>query len=52
MNRYWTVKPTTELTGDEQVTGIRHYYKGEDWFSLFPGVNNNDLVFRDILEIL
>lgn len=29
MNRYWTVKPTTELTGNNQVI-VRHYYKDSD----------------------
>lgn len=29
MNRYWTVQPNPELTGNQQVT-VRHYYKEED----------------------
>jgi hypothetical protein len=49
MNRYWSVKPATELTGSQQVT-IRHYYKQEDWLSLFYGATNDDLVYRDYLK--
>ncbi len=33
MNRYWTVKPQTELSGNEQVI-VRHYYKLYDWDDL------------------
>lgn len=49
MNRYWSVKPTTELSGTQQVT-IRHYYKQEDLASLFWGASAEDLVYREYLK--
>jgi hypothetical protein len=36
MNRYWTVKPNPELTGNQQVT-VRHYYNIQDLNQLNEG---------------
>jgi hypothetical protein len=39
MNRYWTIKPQTELAGNEQVI-VRHYYKIYDVDDLKTGFGN------------
>ncbi|ACT93377.1 metallophosphoesterase [Dyadobacter fermentans] len=48
MNRYWTVKPAVELTGNNQVT-VRHYFKFADEVSL-SSTNLDDQVHGQMLK--
>lgn len=50
MNRYWTVKPTTELAGNQQVT-VRHYHKKADVEAINTGADPNETVFIDLLNM-
>ncbi|GAB3164337.1 hypothetical protein GCM10027291_05490 [Telluribacter humicola] len=51
MNRYWTVKPAPELTGNQQVV-VRHYYTQDDLNTVRhnPDDNSYDQVYHENLK--
>lgn len=49
MNRYWTLKPATELTSNQQVT-VRHYYRQEDMSSLRLSEGNVENLYHQGLR--